>query len=133
MALNARRLTVLAAACLIAAACSDSPTSPDAGEEARTTDEIRSATWTLNARSDRNCGVIFVISQGLFFDTRLVTDRVTMHGEFQLLIAGRTAFGPGQPGFLNGRFFEDLNRNGIQDLADHFFVCSLITPGRLTP
>jgi hypothetical protein len=74
-----------------------------------------------------------VVSQGLFFTTCALEQRLSMQGEFQLVINGRTLFGPGQPGFLNGRWWEDLNRNGAQDQGDHFFLCPLLLPGRLTP
>ena len=116
-----RSLTVVVAACL-ALACSDSPVSPDV---------TRSATWTAN--TSRQPVVVFVVSQGLFFDACAEPTPLPMHGEFQLIVSGRTEFGPGQVGFLGGRWWEDLNRNGIQDQADHFFLCPLVTPGRVSP
>ena len=110
-------------------ACETTPVSPDA---------VRIATWsstTIPAHRDAP-RVVFVISQGLFFDTvgcsepgRVMT-ALPMHGEFQLLIDGRTEFGPGQAGFLGGRWWEDLNHNGIKDHGDHFFFCPLLSPGR---
>ena len=56
-----------------------------------------------------------------------------MEGKFQLLENGVTEFGPGDPGYLGGRWWEDLNHNGIQDEGDHFFLCPLLPPGRPTP
>ena len=108
-------------------ACSDSPVSPDA---------TRSASWStvpVPELSRKHPSVIFVVSQGLFFTTCTVKQPLPMQGDFQLLINARTLFGPGQPGFLNGRWWEDLNGDGIQDQGDHFFLCPLLLPGRLTP
>jgi hypothetical protein len=76
---------------------------------------------------------VFVTSLGLFFDACAEPVPLPMHGEFQLIFNGRTEFGPGQLGFLNGRWWEDLNRNGVRDTADHFFFCPLVLPGRVTP
>jgi hypothetical protein len=56
-----------------------------------------------------------------------------MNGRFQLLVNGTTEFGPGDPGYLGGRWWEDLNGNGVQDEGDHFFLCPLLGPGRTTP
>lgn len=113
--------------CCVVLACSDTPVSPDV---------VRSAAWgTVPAPGSGGSHptVIFVVTQGLFFSTCAVKQVLPMHGEFQLLINGQTNFGPGQPGFLDGRWWEDLNGNGIQDQADHFFFCPLLLPGRLIP
>ena len=110
--------------CCATLACSDSPVAPDAA---------RSASWTLNPTSDQKPIVIFVIPQGLFFDACVVKEPLPRHGEFQLLVNNQTNLGPGMPGFLGGRWWEDLNGNGIQDNADDFFFCPLVLPGRLTP
>jgi hypothetical protein len=118
-------LAAVLLACL-ATACSASPAAPGV---------TRSASWGLNPSDERSHKpvVIFVISQGLFFDACVVREPLPMHGEFQLLVDNRTNLGPGMPGFLGGRWWEDLNRNGIQDQTDHFFFCPLVLPGRLTP
>jgi hypothetical protein len=78
-------------------------------------------------------GVVYVTSQGLYYDTFVVVDPLPMHGPFQLLVNGTTEFGPGDPGYLGGRWWEDLNGNGVQDEGDHFFLCPLLGPGRETP
>lgn len=78
-------------------------------------------------------GVVYVTSQGLYYDTFVPVDPLPMHGPFQLLEDGQTEFGPGDPGYLGGRWWEDLNGNGIQDEGDHFFLCPLLGPGRTTP
>jgi hypothetical protein len=78
-------------------------------------------------------GVVYVTSQGLYYDTFVVVDPLPMQGKFQLLVNGTTEFGPGDPGYLGGRWWEDLNGNGMQDADDHFFLCPLLGPGRETP
>jgi hypothetical protein len=78
-------------------------------------------------------GVVYVTSQGLYYDTFVTNDPLPMHGKFQLLENGQTEFGPGDPGYRGGRWWEDSNGNGIQDAGDHFFHCPLLGPGRETP
>lgn len=82
---------------------------------------------------DRTPGVVYVTSQGLYFDTFVVKDPLPMEGPFQLLTNGQTEFGPGQPGYLGGRWWVDENSNGIQDADDHYFLCPLLPPGRTAP
>jgi hypothetical protein len=93
---------------------------------------IVSAASAQKGRPNSN-GVIFVTSQGLYFDTFVAKDPLPMHGPFQLLENGRTEFGPGDPGYRGGRWWEDLNGDGIQNTGDHFFLCPLLPPGRPTP
>jgi hypothetical protein len=81
----------------------------------------------------RQPGVIYVTSQDLYYDTFVVKDPLPMKGPFQKLENGETQFGPGQPGYLGGRWWEDVNGNGDQDAADHFFLCPLLPPGRSQP
>jgi hypothetical protein len=78
-------------------------------------------------------GVVYVTSQGLYYDTFVSADVLPMQGPFQLIQGGQTEFGPGDPGYLGGRWWEDLNSNGVQDEEDHFFLCPLLGPGRETP
>ena len=78
-------------------------------------------------------GTVFVTSQGLHYDTFVTRDPIPMHGRFQLLMEGETEFGPGDPGYLGGRWWEDTNGNGVQDATDHYFHCPLLGPGRETP
>lgn len=78
-------------------------------------------------------GSIYVSSQGLYYETFVARDPLPMKGRFQLLEDGVTEFGPGDPGYLGGRWWEDLNGNGIQDADDHFFLCPLLGPGRVVP
>jgi hypothetical protein len=78
-------------------------------------------------------GTVFVTSQGLYYDTFVTRDPIPMQGKFQLIAGGETEFGPGDPGYLGGRWWEDTNPNGIQDANDHYFHCPLLGPGRETP
>jgi hypothetical protein len=93
------------------------------------------STVTAYAKGGRagSDGVVYVTSQGLFYDTFVTADPLPMRGPFQLIADGETEFGPGDPGYLGGRWWEDLNGNGIQDGGDHFFLCPLLGPGREAP
>jgi hypothetical protein len=118
-----RRFTCLAIL-LVVTACESSPIAPDT---------TRLVVTSSTGFDPEDVGVIFVISQGLFYDARIQVDPLSREGEFQLLSNGRTEFGPGQVGYVGGRFWEDLNNNGIQDEGDHFFLSPLIPPGRFVP
>lgn len=107
-------------------ACSTPPTAPSRLDAAQPA--VSAARF-----GDRTPGVVYVTSQGLYYDTFVVKDPLPMEGKFQLLADGQTEFGPGQPGYLGGRWWEDVNGNGVQDTGDHFFLCPLLPPGRPTP
>lgn len=84
-------------------------------------------------RGNETPGVVYVTSQGLYYDTFVVKDPLPFHGRFQKIEAGKTEFGPGDPGYLGGRWWEDTDMNGIMDATDHYFLCPLLGPGRETP
>ena len=79
--------------------------------------------------------VVYVESQGLFYDS-IVLAELPPHGRFQQLKPGvgpsglATEFGPGNVGYLGGRWWIDANDNGYQDAEDSFFLCPLLGPGR---
>ncbi len=82
--------------------------------------------------------VVYVTSQGLYYDSIVVADPLPQKGSFQQLIPGEfglatiaTEFGPGEVGHLGGRWWIDLNDNGMQDDEDKFFLCPLLGPGRV--
>jgi hypothetical protein len=81
--------------------------------------------------------VIFVTGQGLYYDSIVTADPVPWEGPFQKLEMGpnglQTEFGPGDPGYVGGRWWVDTNGNGYQDADDHFFLCPLLGPGREAP
>jgi hypothetical protein len=78
-------------------------------------------------------GTVYVTSQGLYYDTFVSAESLPMQGPFQKLDNGMTEFGPGQPGYLGGRWWIDSNGNGIQDAGDTFLLCPLLGPGRTSP
>jgi hypothetical protein len=57
-------------------------------------------------------------------------------GRFQQLKPGTgpsglaTEFGPGDTGYLGGRWWIDTNGNNYMDEGDAFFLCPLLGPGR---
>src|SRR5215216_992693 len=135
------KLFILAVVLGSAIGCSNLPTAPSRGISTSPTGSVNAAlaapvsngTVSISRFGDRTPGVVFVTSQGLYYDTFVVTDPLPMEGKFQLLVNGQTEFGPGDPGYLGGRWWEDLNGNGIQDPDDHYFLCPLLPPGRPTP
>ncbi|MHC4168764.1 MAG: hypothetical protein ACYSWQ_17580 [Planctomycetota bacterium] len=80
--------------------------------------------------------VIYVTSQGLYYDS-IVKAPLPPNGPFQLLVPTsgglETEFGPGNVGYLGGRWWVDANGNGMQDDGDAYFMCPLLPPGRLVP
>jgi hypothetical protein len=78
-------------------------------------------------------GVIYVTSQGFYYDTYTVADPLPFQGPFQKLENGTIEFGPGDPGYLGGRWWGDTNGNNIMDATDHYFLCPLLPPGRPSP
>ena len=81
--------------------------------------------------------VVYVESQGLFYDSIVLAD-LPAHGRFQQLKPGMgpsglaTEFGPGDVGYLGGRWWIDTNDNHYMDDADAYFLCPLLGPGRGT-
>ena len=81
--------------------------------------------------------IIFVTSQGLYYDSIVTADPLPPHGPFQKLEPTpdglQTEFGPGDPGHVGGRWWVDVNGNGEMDDGDHYFLCPLLGPGRDAP
>jgi hypothetical protein len=83
--------------------------------------------------------VVYVTSQGLFYDS-VITTPLPPHGRFQQLEPGagphggpQTEFGPGDRGYFGGRWWVDENGNGEMDESDSYFSCPLLGPGREDP
>jgi hypothetical protein len=76
---------------------------------------------------------VTVLSSGLTYDSIVKAD-LPMHGRFQQLIPTPdglvTEFGPGDHDFVGGRWWLDLNGDGVQNAGDAFFLCPLLGPGR---
>ena len=62
-----------------------------------------------------------------------VRRRLMESGRFQLLENGETDFGPGDSGYLGGRWWVDLDGDGVQDPDDDYLLCPLLGPGRASP
>ena len=99
------------------------------------------ASSAVFAGDDRKTGrgtgpVVFVTSQGLYYDSIVVADPLPAKGRFQQLIPGEnglmTEFGPGEVGHLGGRWWIDVSGDGILNEGDKFFLCPLLGPGRET-
>lgn len=88
-----------------------------------------------DGRGSDGAPIVFVTSQGLYYDSIALTD-LPMKGDFQQLIPGQngleTEYGPGQPGHLGGRWWLDATDDGIMNEGDLFFLCPLLGPGRET-
>jgi hypothetical protein len=76
--------------------------------------------------------VVYVTGQGLYYDS-IVNGPLPPKGPFQLLEMGpnglQTEFGPGDPGYLGGRWKADFDGDGNFD----YFSCPLLPPGRENP
>ena len=95
---------------------------------------MSTATTAGERTTGRGTGpVIYVTSQGLYFDSIVLTD-LPMKGDFQELVPTTTGltteFGPGTVGHLGGRWWVDVNADGEMDKGDHYFLCPLLGPGR---
>jgi len=81
--------------------------------------------------------VVWVTGQNLYYDT-IVLGELPPHGPFQLLVMGgptglMTEFGPGDRGYVGGRWWVDANGDGEMDPGDVYFLCPLLPPGREEP
>ena len=74
--------------------------------------------------------ILYVTSQGLYYDAIVAVADLPMEGPFQLLANGATEFGPGDRGYLGGRLWEDVNGNEVQDADDFYFLCVLLPSDR---
>lgn len=97
---------------------------------------MASATLAGENNSGRNspgAPVVFVESQQLYYDSIVVTN-LPLAGDFQQLVPGinglSTAYGPGDVGYLGGRWWIDKDANGVMDESDMYFLCPLLGPGR---
>jgi hypothetical protein len=91
---------------------------------------------SIQGRGNGPVGTVYVTGQGLYYDTFVTAETLPNRGRFQQLYPGdpsTTAYGPGQPGYLGGRWWVDVNNNGQRDDGDDFFLCPLLGPGRETP
>ena len=89
------------------------------------------AYFTVEAMANRGhgaLGVVYVSSQGLYFDTFVSAQSLPPHGPFQLLVDGVTEFGPGDQGYVGGRWKIPKDGGGYT-----YLLCPLLGPGREEP
>ena len=84
-------------------------------------------------RGDGALGTVYVSSQGLYYDTFVSAEQLPMHGRFQKLVDGVTEFGPGDQGYVGGRWWIDNNGDNMMDSGDTYWLCPLLGPGRTSP
>lgn len=81
--------------------------------------------------------VVYVASQGLYYDSIVLVDPLPMKGRFQELYMGEngptTDYGPGDHGHVGGRWWIDLDEDGAMGPDDMYFLCPLLGPGRPAP
>ena len=83
--------------------------------------------------------VVYVESQKLYYDSIRGPD-LPANGPFQELKPGAapdgglaTMYGPGDRGYVGGRWWVDANHNGEMDDGDAYFSCPLLGKGSATP
>ena len=99
---------------------------------------LLAGTVTPAAAKGRGDGpIIYVTSQDLYYDSIVTADPLPPRGPFQKLEVedGRlqTEFGPGDKGYVGGRWWMDRNGNNEMDQEDRYFSCPLLGPGRDAP
>jgi hypothetical protein len=84
-----------------------------------------------------NGPVIYVESQGLYYDSIVTASPLPYNGPFQKLYECAqglcTEYGPGDTEYYGGRWWIDTNNNGEMDETDSYFSCPLLPPGREAP
>jgi hypothetical protein len=127
-----RKATAVLAPILMLVACGDqtTPTEPmlDVSAELSKT--------AVGGRGVKGAlGVVYVRSQGLYYDTFVSASTLPPRGPFQHLDTeeGATDYGPGDPGYVGGRWWIDANGDGMQNEGDVFLLCPLLPPGRTSP
>lgn len=86
--------------------------------------------------------IVYVTSQGLYYDSIVTADPLPKKGPFQQLFPPgtnpdypfldtlSTEQGPGNTGYVGGRWWVDVDGDGEMSAADHYFICPLLGPGR---
>jgi hypothetical protein len=98
--------------------------------------DLATAYFTVEAMANRGngaLGIVYVTSQGLYYDTFVSAQSLPLHGPFQKLENGETEFGPGQKGYVGGRWWIDVDGDDIMGPSDVYLLCPLLGPGRTTP
>jgi hypothetical protein len=124
-----RKASITVATFLLLTGCSSERAAPTAPPS----DASVSLSKTAVGGRHGELGTVYVTSQELYYDTFVSADELPMRGRFQKLEDGVTEFGPGDPGYLGGRWWIDANNDGMQNEGDVFLLCPLLPPGRPTP
>jgi hypothetical protein len=122
------RIPLFAAPLMLLLACSPdstTPTDPVAGLEELPSQLAKGGRPALG-------GSVYVRSQGLYYKTFVTADPLPPYGKFQKLENGETDFGPGDPGYLGGRWWID-DGDGIQGPEDTYLLCPLLGKGHSSP
>jgi hypothetical protein len=117
------------------ASCDSSPSAPDIDVVTPdTTGAVIGSSSGLSVgdpsygRGNGALGTVFVTSQGLYYDTFVTAEELPPRGPFQLLVDGVTEYGPGDPGYVGGRWKVPDGEGGFR-----YFLCPLLPPGREAP
>jgi hypothetical protein len=96
---------------------------------------VSSVAFAGNNEKGRGTGpTVFVTTQGLYYDSIVVAE-LPKKGRFQKLVPTDvmgvlyTEFGPGDVGYLGGRWYIDVNDNDEVDYDEPTFLCPLLGPG----
>lgn len=98
--------------------------------------QLASVPNPLPGRGNGALSTVHVTSQDLYYDTFVTVDPLPYRGRFQKLTAGETEFGPGDPGYLGGRWWIDDGDDIMEspdESDDAYLLCSLLPPGRDMP
>jgi hypothetical protein len=91
----------------------------------------------VSARGAVEGPIVYVESQGLYYDSIVTAMELPPKGPFQQLyhcdLGLCTEFGPGDRGHRGGRWWIDENGSGEMDDGDVYFSCPLLGPGREEP
>jgi len=90
--------------------------------------QLASVPNPLPGRGNGALGEVLVTSQALYYDTFISAESLPPEGPFQLLDGGQTDFGPGDPGYLGGRWQIPDGNGGYT-----YLLCPLLPPGRPNP
>ena len=132
---------LMVAAAVGLAACSGNPAAPDAAPAEVLAAPAAEPDGVLTASGRGDGPVIYVTSQGLFYDSIVTADPLPFRGKFQKLEMGgpsglQTEWGPGDKDYRGGRWWVDSTTGGqigVMDPGDHYFSCPLLGPGRENP
>jgi hypothetical protein len=90
------------------------------------------AVEAMAGRGNMDLNYVYVTSQGLWYETFVPVNPLPFRGPFQKLENGTTEFGPGDAGYLGGRWWIDDGDNIMEppeESGDTYLLCPLLPPG----